>query len=136
MTSRLKLWLGLFLLFGAGALTGIVATCFFMDSDRTHRANHGPAAQHERIMKRLSHELSLTAAQQAEIEPVVRRAHVAILELRFSHQAEIEKILTAAMAELQGKLAPAQQPQLERMYKGLEQRWQASREYMAAQKKG
>ena len=133
--SRLKLWVGLIVLFGAGALTGIVATCLFMDFERTHRGERGPAAQHERIMKRLTHELSLTPQQQTEIEPIVSRAHVAILELRFAHQAEIEQILAKGMAELKGKLSSAQQPELDRMYKGLQQRWQVSHEYLDAQKK-
>src|SRR5690242_21937825 len=91
--SRLRLWVGLIVLFGAGALTGIVATRLFMDFERTHHGERGPAAQHERIMKRLTQELSLTPQQQTEIEPIVSRAHVAILELRFSHQPEIEQIL-------------------------------------------
>jgi len=134
MTPRLRLWLGLIVLFGAGALTGIVATCFFMDSERMHRGERGPVAQHERIMKRLTQELSLTKPQQAEIEPIVTRAHVAILELRFAHQAEIEQILNTGMAELKEKLSSAQQPELDRMYKGLQQRWQLSREYLSAQK--
>ena len=134
MTPRLRLWAGLIVLFGAGTLTGIVATCLFMDSDRTHRGERGPAAQHERIMKRLTQELALTAQQQNEIEPIVTRAHVAILGLRFSHQAEIEQILNTGMAELKAKLSSAQQLELDRMYKGLQQRWQLSREYLTAQK--
>jgi len=126
---------GLIVLFGAGALTGIVATCLFMDFERTHRGERGPAAQHERIMKRLTHELSLTPQQQTDIEPIVSRAHVAILELRFAHQAEIEQILAKGMAELKEKLSSTQQPELDRMYRGLQQRWQVSREYLDAQKK-
>lgn len=135
MMSRLRLWAGLIVLFGAGALTGIVATSLYMDSERAHRGERGPVAQHERIMKRLTKELSLTAQQQTEIEPIVSRAHVAILELRFSHQAEIDQILTKGMAELKEKLTAAQQPELDRMYKGLQQRWQISRDYLEAQKK-
>ena len=133
--SRLRLWVGLIVLFGAGALTGIVATCLFMDFERTHRGERGPAAQHERIMKRLTQELSLTPQQQTQIEPIVSRAHVAILELRFSHQAEIEQILATGMAALKEKLSATQQPQLDKMYAGLQQRWQVSREYLDAQKK-
>jgi len=85
-------------------------------------------------MKRLTQELSLTSQQQSEIDPIVRRAHVAILELRFSHQAEVEQILKTGMAELKEKLSSTQQPELDRMYAGLEQRWQLSREYLAEQK--
>lgn len=134
--SRVKLWAGLIVLFAAGTLTGIVGTCLYHDYERTHRWERGPGAQHERIMKRLTNELSLTATQQADIEPILTHAHVAILEVRFSHQAEIERILARGMAELKEKLSAEQQSGLDRMYTRLQQRWQASRDYVEAHKKG
>ncbi|HET9844461.1 MAG TPA: hypothetical protein VFQ02_01850 [Nitrospira sp.] len=134
MGSRRKLWAGLIILFGAGALTGIVGGYVYSHAERTTRSEQGPAAHHERIMKRLTQDLSLTAQQQAEIEPIVTRAHVAVLELRFAHQAEVEQILGNGMAEIKTKLSASQQTGLDKMYKELEQRWQASRHYLAAQK--
>jgi hypothetical protein len=136
MTSRLKLWGGLIVLFCAGALGGAVAGSMFLHAEPTgSRGEHGPAAHHDRMMKRLTEGLSLTAQQQAEIEPIVSRAHVALLELRFAHQVEVEQILTRGMVDLKAKLSPAQQPELDRMYQGLEGRWQASRDYLEAQKR-
>jgi hypothetical protein len=133
--SRVKLWEGLIALFGAGILSGILGTCFYHDYEQEHRGERGPAAQDEGIMKRLTQELSLTATQQTEIEPIVTRAHVAILELRFSHQAEIEQILARGMTELKAKLSSDQQTKLDGMYTQLEQRWQKSREYLDGTKK-
>src|SRR6476661_7988830 len=135
MTSRLKLWGGLIVLFSAGALSGVVADSMFLHAEPTPRDDHGPAARHERIMKRLTEGLSLTAQQQAEIEPIVSRAHILLLELRFAHQSEVEHILVKGMADLKTKLSPSQQPQLDRMYQGLERRWQNSRAYLDAQKR-
>ena len=136
MTSRLKLWGGLIVLFCAGALGGAVAGSMFLHAEPTgSRGEHGPAAHHDRMMKRLTEGLSLTAQQQAEIEPIVSRAHVALLELRFAHQAEVEQILTRGVADLKAKLSPTQQPELDRMYQGLERRWQSSRDYLEAQKR-
>ncbi len=86
------------------------------------------------MMKRLTQELSLTAEQQTEIEPIVTRAHVALLEVRFAHQTEIEQILARGMTDIKTKLSPTQQSELDRMYKGLERRWQVSRDYLEAQK--
>jgi hypothetical protein len=134
--SQLKLTAGLIVLFGAGVLTGVVGTVLYVDSERAHRAERGPAAQHERIMKRLTNELSLTAQQQHDIEPIVSRAHLAILELRFSHQAEIEHILSQGMTELKAVLPSTQQPGLDKLYAQLQQRWQGSRDYLEAKKKG
>jgi len=133
--SRSKLWAGLIVLFTAGVLTGIVGTLLYTDSNQTHGGNRGPVAQHERIMKRLTQGLSLTAQQRSDIEPIVTRAHVAILDLRFSHQTEIEQILAKGMAELKDKLSSAQQVELDKMYAGLQQRWQSSRDYLEARKK-
>jgi hypothetical protein len=134
MTSRLKLWGGLVLLFCAGALSGAVADSVWLHGDHASTNDRGPAAHHQRIMKRLTEDLSLRPQQQADIEPIVARAHVALLELRFAHQAEVEQILARGMAELGTKLSPAQQPQLARMYNGLERRWQISRDYLETQK--
>jgi hypothetical protein len=134
-TSRLKLWGGLIVLFCAGALSGVVADSVFLHAEPTPGGEHGPAARHERIMKRLTEGLSLTAQQQAEIDPIVTRAHLSLLELRFAHQSEVERILARGMAELNSKLSPGQQNELDRMYKGLERRWQLSRDYLEAQKR-
>jgi Spy/CpxP family protein refolding chaperone len=135
MTSRLKLWGGLIVLFCAGALTGAVANSMFLHAESTTSREYGPAAHHDRIMKRLTEGLSLTAQQQAEIDPIVSRAHVALLELRFSRQAEVEQILARGVADLKTKLSTAQQSELDRMYKGLERRWQGSRDYLEEQKR-
>lgn len=135
MTSRVKLWGGLIVLFCAGALSGVVADSVFLHAEPAPRDDHGPAARHERVMKRLTQGLSLTEQQQAEIDPIVARAHVALLKLRFAHQSEVEQILTRGMAELKGKLSPEQQAELDRMYKGLERRWQASRDYLESQQR-
>jgi hypothetical protein len=107
----------------------------FLHAEPSTPREHGPAAHHDRLMKRLTEGLSLTSQQQAEIEPIVSRAHVALLELRFAHQAEVEHILARGMADIKTKLSPSQQPQLDRMYQGLERRWQNSRGYLDAQKR-
>jgi hypothetical protein len=136
MMSRLKLWGGLAVLFGTGVLTGILGTVVYVDIERPPRGEHGPAAQHERIMKRLTQELALTAAQRSDVEPIVTRTHLAILDLRFSHQPEIEHILEDGVVELKATLSSEQQAALDKMYEGLRQRWQVSRAYIEAKKAG
>jgi len=132
--SRTKLWAGLAVLFAAGVLTGVVGMWLYGSADRMHRSDQGPAAKQERIMKRLTQELSLTSRQRIDIEPIVSRAHLAVLELRFSHQSDVEQILTKGMAELKPKLSPEQQAGLDRLYAELQQRWQTSRNYIRAQR--
>ena len=125
-----KLWGGLVVLFIAGTLTGIAGTTLYHQYEQEHRWERGPAAKHERIMKRLSHELTLTPAQQADIEPMISRTHVEILQLRFAHQPEVEQALTQGMAEIKTKLSGEQQEKLDGLYAKLQRRWQVSRDYL------
>lgn len=125
-----KLWGGLVVLFIAGALTGIAGTTLYHQYEQERRWERGPAAKHERIMKRLTHELALTPAQQADIEPMITRTHVEILQLRFVHQPEVEQALTQGMAEIKTKLSVEQQEKLDGLYAKLQRRWQVSRDYL------
>jgi hypothetical protein len=129
MTSG-KLWGGLVVLFCAGALTGIAGTTLYHQYEQEHRWERGPAAKYERIMKRLTHDLALTPAQEADIEPIVSRTHVEILQLRFLLQPEVEQALTKGMAEMKTKLSLEQQEELDDLYAKLQRRWQVSRDYL------
>jgi hypothetical protein len=130
--SRGKLWSGLVVLFLAGMLTGIVGTCFYHRYEQQHRGERGPAARQERLMKHLTQELSLTPAQQADIQPIVKRAHLDILRVRFQHQPEVEQIFARGIVELKPKLSADQQIKLDGLYAKLQRRWQDSRDYMQA----
>ena len=125
-----KLWGGLVVLFFAGALTGIAGATLYHQYEKEHQWERGPAAKHERIMKRLTHDLALTPAQQADIEPIISRTHVEILQLRFLHQPEVEQALTQGMAEIKTKLSAKQQGELDELYAKLQRRWQVSRDYL------
>lgn len=122
-------------LFLGGVLCGVAGTSIYHTYEREQQRDGGAAAQHERIMSRLTHELGLTAQQRADIEPIVMRTHVAILELRFTHQAEIEEILSDGLVDLKGHLSREQQTHLDQLYAGLQRRWTKSRDYLAATKK-
>lgn len=127
-----KLWVGLAILFLAGALSGIAGATLYHQYDQERRWERGPSAKHERIMKRLIHELALTPAQQTQIEPIVSRTHMEILQLRFSLQPEVEQALTRGMAEMKTTLSAEQQGKLDGLYGTLQRRWQVSREYLRA----
>jgi uncharacterized coiled-coil protein SlyX len=53
-----------------------------------------------------------------------------ILQLRFSHQPEVEQALTQGMAEIKTKLSAEQQKELDALYAKLQRRWQVSRDYL------
>ena len=125
-----KLWGGLVVLFCAGALIAIAGATLYYQYEQEHQWDRGPAAKHERIMKRLTQELALTPAQQADIEPIISRTHVEILKLRFSHQPEVEQALTQGMTEIKTKLSAKQLEELDELYAKLQRRWQVSRDYL------
>ena len=85
--SRFTLWSGLIVLFLSGALTGVVGTSLYYQYEEEHRWDKGPAGRQERIMKRLAQDLSLGATQLAEIEPIVKRAHLEVVQVRVRHQS-------------------------------------------------
>ncbi len=130
--ARGKLWGGLIILFLAGILTGIVGTCFYHRYEQQHRGEGGPAARQERLMKYLTQELSLTAEQQADIQPIVKRTHLDILQLRLQHQPEVERIFAKGIVELKPRLSADQQTKLDGLYAKLQRRWQNSRDYLQA----
>jgi hypothetical protein len=129
---RGRLWIGLIVLFLAGTLTGIGGTVLYQRYEQQHRWERGPAGTHARVMKRLTRELSLTSTQQAEIDPIVNRVQLEILQLRFQHQPNVERILTHGIADLKTKLSADQQVRLEALYAQLQRRWQVSRDYLQA----
>ena len=128
--SRVRLWTGLTLLFCAGALMGAVGTSLYYQYEDEHRWDRGPAGRQERIMKRLTQELALSSAQQAELEPIVARAHLEMLRLRVEHQPDVDRILAVGMEELKAKLSSEQQSKLDGLHAQLQRRWRLTREYV------
>lgn len=128
--SRVRLWTGLTLLFCAGALMGAVGTSLYYQYEDEHRWDRGPAGRQERIMKRLTQELALSSAQQAELEPIVARAHLEMLQLRVQYQPDVDRILAVGMEELKAKLSSEQQSKLDGLHAQLQRRWRLTREYV------
>ena len=128
--SRVRLWTGLILLFCAGALMGAVGTSLYYQYEDEHRWDRGPAGRQERIMKRLTQELALSTSQQAELEPIVARAHLEMLRLRVQYQPDVDRILAMGMEELKAKLSSEQQSKLDGLHAQLQRRWRLTREYV------
>lgn len=128
--SRFTLWSGLIVLFLSGALTGVVGTSLYYQYEEEHRWDKGPAGRQERIMKRLAQDLSLGATQLAEIEPIVKRAHLEVVQVRVRHQPDIDRIFGQGMKELKTKLSSEQQAKLDGLYAQLQRRWQLNRDYL------
>ncbi len=81
-------------------------------------------------MNRLTQELALSTSQQAELEPIVARAHLEMLRLRVQHQPDVDRILAVGMEELKAKLSSEQQSKLDGLHAQLQRRWRLTREYV------
>ncbi len=128
--SRGTLWAGLLVLFLAGVLTGAVGTSLYSRYGDEQRWDRGPAARQERIMNRLTQELSLSPAQRAEIDSIVARAYLDLLRLRVHHQPDVDRILGVGMGEIKAKVSPEQQVKLDLLYAHLQRRWRMNSEYV------
>ncbi|MBL8043701.1 MAG: hypothetical protein JNL86_12360 [Nitrospira sp.] len=128
--SRTGLWIGLIILFFAGTLIGAVGMSLYSQYEDEHRWERGPAAREERIMKRLTQDLALSTTQQAEVEPIVARAHLELLRLRVQHQPDVDRVLDLGMQELKTKLSSEQQVKLDGLHAQLQQRWRMTRDYV------
>ena len=128
--SRVRLWSGLIVLLCAGALMGAVGTSLYYQYEDEHRWDRGPAGRQERIMKRLTQDLVLSSSQQAELEPIVARAHLELLRIRVQHQPDVDRVLAAGMEELKAKLSSEQQAKLDGLHTQLQRRWRMTREYV------
>ena len=128
--SRTGLWIGLSILFCAGTLIGAVGMSLYSQYEDEHRWERGPAAREERIMKRLTQDLALSTTQQAEVEPIVARAHLELLRLRVQHQPDVDRVLDLGMQELKTKLSSEQQVKLDGLHAQLQQRWRMTRDYV------
>jgi hypothetical protein len=128
--TREGLWIGLIVLFLAGALTGIVGTMLYCRYEQEHRWEQGPGARQERVMKKLAHELSLTSSQREALKPIVAHAHLELLTLRVRHQPEVGRILTDGMKDMKTTLSPEQQSKLDALYAQLQRRWSMSRDFL------
>jgi len=117
MTSVVKPWLVLTIIFVAGVATGVALTLAL-----SPRFMHPPgeAQMRERWMTHFIRQLDLTADQQAKIRPIVADATTQIQAL---HHEEIDrgsKIIASMDDKIAAILTPGQKTELQGMEKDME----------------
>jgi len=120
MSSKLKSWLLLAVIFVVGIITGSTLTIglapHFM---------HPPGARDMKRhwMRYLTRELSLTTDQQAKIQPIVADA---VTRIHSVHRDEVERdsqIFKAADEQISSLLTPGQKMELQKMESDREKRF-------------
>ncbi len=121
--KRVKVVIGVILLFAAGALTGALVTGLHM-KNRFEEFAKGGGPPPGRILKRLSSELDLTESQKTEIEKILEASHAQLFEIRKKAHPEFQKIIDATHGRIREKLDEKQQRKLDEMHEKLKKRLQ------------
>lgn len=114
--KRVKLTVGICLVFILGALAGMLGTGVYMKY-RFEKFGPGPPPPHarERIMKRLTETLDLTEKQQGEIREIVDLTQSRMDAVRERHLPEIKKITEQSFELMKEKLDPEQIEKLDEL---------------------
>jgi polyhydroxyalkanoate synthesis regulator phasin len=120
--NRLKLTVGVILVFLVGALAGSLGTGIYFRhkmEDLVSGAS-GRLPRTAFLMKKLSDELNLTEAQKVEVEDIIRRHRERILAVRGTYLPEIKQITNQSFSLIREKLNHEQQQKLDHLQKKLE----------------
>jgi hypothetical protein len=116
--------------FLCGVLVGMVGTDIYRDQQQQQRWQQGLAALKPRVMRNLTDELNLSAEQQHAVRTIVSQAERELLGLRIAQQPQVDDIMERTTNRLKTKLTPEQHRKLEELYRTLQARWGADREYL------
>jgi len=113
--KRLKVCIGILLIFILGMLSGTLGTGFFIK----HRIGsfvrgEGPPPP-IRVLERLSAKLDLSKPQQMEIEKILKQAHDQLIEFRQVYSPEFEKIFNDTIEQIKQKLDSRQKQKLDKL---------------------
>jgi len=117
MMPKLKPWLFLSLIFIAGITTGIALSIGFA----SHFAMPPGAQQMKSRWKlHLTHQLNLTADQQARIDPILTESENQIQAARHDNIDRVSQIIQKTNEQIVAILTPEQKAQFEAMCKAME----------------
>ena len=120
--NKLKLVIGVTLVFLFGALAGSLGMGLYLrqEMERFEGGKHGGPERVALIVKRFTHDLDLTRAQQAEIRKIVEESEEKITAIRKQYWPEIKGIIDQSFALMREKLSPEQQKKLDALHEKLE----------------
>jgi len=121
--KRLKVCIGILLIFILGMLAGTLGTGFFI-KHRIGRFVRGDGPFPPiRVLERLSAKLDLSKSQQIEIEKILKQAHDRLIEFRRGYRPEFEKILNDTIEQMKEKLDSRQKQKLDKLTERLKHRF-------------
>jgi hypothetical protein len=113
--KRLKVCVGILLIFILGILAGTLGTGFFI-KHRVEKFIRGDGPPPPiRVLERLSAKLDLSKPQQIEIEKILKQTHDQWVKFRQEYRPEFEQIFNDTIEQMKEKLDSRQKQKLEKL---------------------
>lgn len=113
--TRLKVCVGILLIFILGMLAGTLGTGFFI-KHRVGKFIRGDGLPPPiRVLERLSAKLDLSKPQQIEIEKILKQTHDQWGKFRREYRSEFEQIFNDTIEQMKEKLDSRQKQKLEKL---------------------
>jgi hypothetical protein len=114
---RLKPIAGILVVFFLGAAVGVLSTRFYVTFE-SRKPHHHPKLEErvEFIMKRLTDDLDLSAAQQKEIRQIVASTEEKVQSIKDEYAPKIRALHDTSIDEIKSSLSADQREKLERIH--------------------
>jgi len=122
MNNKLKVSVGVLLVFVLGILAGSFGTQAYMKYRVSHFVQRGQEARSELFLGRLSHDLDLTEEQRTEIGKILRNSHRKLAQISQRCQPEIRGIIEHDFGMIREILSDDQKQKFDRFQKRFQQR--------------
>jgi hypothetical protein len=120
--NKLKVWVGIVLVFLVGALAGSLATGIYFKHRIERFAKGGRPPIKMVLMKKLSHGLDLTETQRVGIEEILDQLEIKLLDLRQKHRPELAKLFEHSFGLIREKLNSEQKKRFDEIREELRKR--------------
>ena len=113
MNNRVKVSVGILLVFVLGILAGTFGTQAYMKYRMSHFVQRGHEARAELLLERLSRNLDLTETQRAQIEKILRDSQKTLAEIGQRCRPQVSKIIENNFAMIREILTDEQKQKLD-----------------------
>ena len=122
MSNKLKVSVGVLLVFVLGIVAGTFGTQAYMKYRVSHFVQRGHEARAEVLLGRLSRNLDLTETQQTEIGKILRNSHQRLAQISQRCQPEIRGIIDRDFATIRELLSDDQKERFDRFQRRFRER--------------
>ena len=120
--SKLKFGASVALVFFVGALAGVLGASLYFEG-RIKKMFHGRPPHGEEIVSRLTQDLNLTPAQQAEIRPIIMAFEKKASDLKKQFRPQMKQLHDQVTAQIRTRLNETQRKTFDEINERLEKRF-------------